>query len=103
MQLPLFGVEMDSGDITLFEKLSDAESYIESYDIDTWQVFDSAGGMCKIEPGKIEPMVKITTEESIEIRQLMPIIGKFLARPSTAGSKIEAEIRKVLMLVDKSK
>lgn len=93
---------MDSGDITLFEKLSDAESYIESYDIDTWRVFDSEGRMCKIEPGKIEPMVKITIEESLEIRQLMPIIGKFLARHSTVGTKVETELRKVLELLNKS-
>lgn len=97
---PLFGVELDSGDISLFEKLSDAESYIESYDIDTWRVFDSAGRLCQIEPAAKVPMVKISLASDGDLRSLLPIVQAFLNRQSSSGTKEKAALMRVLSAIE---
>lgn len=96
MHLPLFGLELDSGDITQFERVSEAESYIESYDIDTWRVFDALGQMCSIEPSEPSPMVRLTLKPSETAQAIVPAIVSYLARPSTSGTKAETALRMVL-------
>lgn len=99
MQLPLFGLELDSGDITQFERVSDAESYIESYDIATWRVFDAQGDLCSIEPAKPIPMVEISASAGEKAYKLIPAIEAFLACSSTAGLKEVAGLKVVLDLL----
>ncbi len=64
VKLPLLAVELDSGDVNLFSTVADAQSYIESYDLATWQVFDAAGQVMSVSSnGEAKPVTVRPTGE----------------------------------------
>lgn len=90
IKLPLLGVELDSGDVNLFSTVADAQSYIESYDLATWQVFDADGLLMSVSSnGEAKPVTVRPTGERDKnslrkfIEQNLEVLGNKAATERT--------------------
>ena len=94
IRLPLLGVELDSGDVNLFSTVAEAQSYIESYDLATWQVFDAEGLVMSVSSnGEAKPVtVRPTAERDKKslrkfIEQNLEVLGN---KAATERAKLES-------------
>jgi|GEM_PF-1725188 len=90
IKLPLLGVELDSGDVNLFSTVADAQSYIESYDLATWKVFDADGLLMSVSSnGEAKPVTVRPTGERDKnslrkfIEQNLEVLGNKAATERT--------------------
>jgi hypothetical protein len=94
IKLPLLGVELDSGDVNIFPTVAAAQSYIESYDLSTWQVFDAEGLVMSVSSnGEAKPVtVRPTAERDKKslrkfIEQNLEVLGN---KAATERAKLES-------------
>jgi hypothetical protein len=94
IKLPLLGVELDSGDVNIFPTVADAQSYIESYDLATWQVYDADGLIMSVSSnGETKPVTVRPTGEfdrnSLQkfIEQNLEVLGK---KAATERARLES-------------
>lgn len=88
MKLPLF--LFDGGDLSIFEKAEDLERYVESPDVDGYEVFDASGarfgfdvpsghkgGWIEVTNGRLVPMPDGEDKGYLEqrIREFLSAIG----------------------------
>src|SRR5581483_7587432 len=85
---PIFGIELDSKDVSAFSTLENACKWIEPYDVDEWEAYDSEGRVIdiilvkdasvfgiEIGPGK----VKLFPSTSFEQAKLAAYIAAYLS------------------------
>jgi len=94
IKLPLLGVELDSGDVNIFQTVTEAQSYIESYDLATWQVFDAEGLLMSVSSnGEAKPVTVRPTGERDKkclrkfIEQNLEVLGN---KAATERAKLES-------------
>lgn len=100
VKLPLLGVELDSGDVNIFPTVADAQSYIESYDLDTWQLFGADGLVFALSSnGEGQPVIIKPTSDHDTIK-LREFIQRYL---DVLGYKADTERAKLNTILDNLK
>ncbi|QEY26666.1 hypothetical protein [Neisseria zalophi] len=76
MKVPI--IINDNGDISFFANVSDAESYLEPDDIDSYEAFDASGRLLKLNRKKIKKFFFYFPyiQETVEISLHFPIVNK---------------------------
>lgn len=97
IKLPLIGVELDSGDVNIFPTVAAAQSYIESYDLDTWQVFGADGLLLSLTSNGAGQLVTIEPTSNHDTVKLRELIQRYLG---VLGYKADAERAKLNTILD---
>lgn len=97
VKLPLLGIELDSGDVNIFPTVAAAQSYIESYDLDTWQVFGADGLVFALTSNGAGQIVTIKPTGERDTIKLREFIQRYL---DALGYKADAERAKLNTILD---
>ncbi len=97
IKLPLLGVELDSGDVNIFPTVAAAQSYIESYDLETWQVFGADGMVFALTCNGEGQLVTITPTGEHDTIKLREFIQRYLG---VLGYKADTERAKLNTILD---
>jgi len=80
---PIFGIELDSGDVNVFMTQAAAESYVEFPDLDNWLLFDVNGRVLKLSVEAGWGGVRLASTEECDKERLLGFVTAYLVRIKT--------------------